>query len=71
MFRENQSGQASPRNCKVIHSRSEEIDFWFTEKYDYVGKLLKPGEKPADYSDTEEEQSMGDKSKDDWCFLYI
>ena len=69
MLRESQAApladQARPSDCNVIHSRYEEINFWFTEKYDYVGRLLKPGEKPTDYSDTEEEQSMGDKSKDD------
>ena len=25
-----------------------------TEKYDYVGKLLKPGEEPTDYSDEDD-----------------
>jgi membrane-associated progesterone receptor component len=37
-------------------------NFLFPEKYDYVGRLLKPGEQPRDYSDTEDEQ--GDDSKD-------
>lgn len=27
----------------------------FAEKYDYVGQLLKPGEVPHDYTDTEDE----------------
>ena len=43
--------------------------FGFTEKYDHIGKLLKPGEKPTDYSDTEEEQSSHEKSKDDWTWI--
>lgn len=37
------------------------IHFWFsffvstvTVKYDYIGKLLKPGEEPAEYTDDEE-----------------
>jgi len=45
----------------------------FKEKYDLVGKLLKPGEEPSEYSDTEaeptgskpvESQSSGDKKQD-------
>ncbi|XP_045203961.2 membrane-associated progesterone receptor component 1-like [Mercenaria mercenaria] len=39
-----------------------EWEMQFTEKYDYVGRLLKPGEQPRDYSDTEDEQ--GEESKD-------
>ncbi|XP_013391212.1 membrane-associated progesterone receptor component 2-like [Lingula anatina] len=38
-----------------------EWEMQFTEKYDYVGRLLKPGETPREYSDTEDET---DKSKD-------
>lgn len=30
----------------------------FKEKYDYVGKLLKPGEAPTNYSDEEDEGSQ-------------
>ncbi|KAK9509772.1 hypothetical protein O3M35_007010 [Rhynocoris fuscipes] len=41
----------------------------FTERYDYVGKLLKPGQEPASYSDDEEEeasqQEPADKVKDE------
>ncbi len=37
----------------------------FAEKYDYVGRLLKPGDQPQDYSDTEDEPGTPDKSKDD------
>ena len=38
-----------------------------TEKYDFVGRLLKDGEEPTDYTDTEEEHgSSPEKSKDDW-----
>lgn len=31
-----------------------EWEMQFTEKYHYVGRLLKPGEEPTDYSDEEE-----------------
>ncbi|XP_041454832.1 membrane-associated progesterone receptor component 1-like [Lytechinus pictus] len=31
-----------------------EWEMQFMEKYDYIGKLLKPGEEPTDYSDEEE-----------------
>ena len=37
---------------------------YLTEKYDHVGRLLKPGEEPRDYSDTEDEPSSSEKSKD-------
>ena len=30
---------------------------FFSEKYDYVGRLIRPGEKPRDYSDEETEAS--------------
>jgi len=36
-----------------------------TEKYDLVGRLLKSGEEPTDYTDTEEEHGMPDHQKDD------
>jgi len=32
--------------------------FLITERYDYVGKLLKPGEAPTNYSDEEDEGSQ-------------
>lgn len=41
----------------------------FLEKYEYVGRLLKPGEVPTNYSDEEEEgsqQEVESKSKYDW-----
>lgn len=41
----------------------------FAERYDYVGKLLRPGEVPTNYSDEEEEGSQQEsetKTKDDW-----
>ena len=41
-----------------------ECDMCFAEKYDYVGRLLKPGESPNDYSETEDEQAH-DRSKDE------
>lgn len=31
---------------------------FFLERYDYVGKLLKPGEAPTNYSDEEEDGSQ-------------
>ena len=49
----------------------ESIREWneqFKEKYDYVGKLLKPGEAPTNYSDEEDEGSQLEneaKSKND------
>jgi membrane-associated progesterone receptor component len=52
-------------------SQMDSVREWeeqFKEKYDYVGKLLKPGEEPSEYSDNEEENeagSSGDKSKSD------
>jgi len=45
-----------------------EWEMQFTEKYDFIGRLLKPGEEPREYSDTEDDQSTHDsteKSKDD------
>jgi len=45
------------------------ILMWYmfiVEKYDLVGRLLKPGEEPTDYTDTEEEHSAADRPKDDW-----
>nr|KAG5701778.1 hypothetical protein BaRGS_000768 [Batillaria attramentaria] len=45
-----------------------EWEMQFTEKYHYVGKLLKPGEQPTDYTDTEDEggddRKQGDKKSD-------
>ena len=41
-------------------------DLFFVEKYDLVGHLLKPGEDPADYTDTEEERSVSDRPKAEW-----
>lgn len=28
--------------------------FFFLEKYDYVGRLLKPGDEPSEYTDEED-----------------
>jgi len=47
-------------------SQMESIREWdaqLSEKYDVVGKLLKPGEEPTNYSDEEDEKE--EKSKDD------
>jgi membrane-associated progesterone receptor component len=49
-------------------SELQQLVFVFTEKYDYVGRLLKPGEEPTNYSDEEEEgsqQESAEKSKDE------
>lgn len=39
------------------------ILFAFTEKYEYVGRLLRPGEEPNNYSDEEEDSSESAKGK--------
>ncbi|KAJ7997042.1 hypothetical protein DPEC_G00224820, partial [Dallia pectoralis] len=44
--------------------QQESLNEWetqFTQKYDYIGKLLKPGEEPTEYTDDEE---VKDKKKD-------
>ncbi|XP_016374159.1 membrane-associated progesterone receptor component 1-like [Sinocyclocheilus rhinocerous] len=44
--------------------QQESLSEWetqFTQKYDYVGRLLKPGEEPTEYTDDEE---VKDKKKD-------
>jgi len=38
----------------------------FLEKYDFIGKLLKPGEDPTDYSDMSESETDREKNKDEW-----
>ena len=51
--------------------------YYFTEKYEFVGKLLKPGEEPNNYSDEEDEkekekvaiESPEDKKKE-WNFVF-
>jgi len=40
-----------------------EWEMQFMEKYDYVGKLLRPGEKAQDYSDTETEDDQKEKKE--------
>ncbi|XP_064482274.1 membrane-associated progesterone receptor component 1-like [Ornithodoros turicata] len=40
-----------------------EWEMQFTEKYHYVGRLLKPGEEPTDYSDEEDAQDQTKKSE--------
>ncbi|GAA6089350.1 membrane-associated progesterone receptor component 1 [Tachysurus ichikawai] len=45
-------------------AQQESLGEWetqFTFKYDYIGKLLKPGEEPTEYTDDEE---VKDKKKD-------
>lgn len=41
----------------------KEWEIQFTEKYDYIGRLLKPGEKATSYSDEEEEASTHETEK--------
>lgn len=41
--------------CFVQKKKKFKIPKCFAEKYDYVGQLLKPGEVPHDYTDTEDE----------------
>jgi len=38
---------------------------YVVDKYDLVGRLLKPGEEPTDYTDTEEEHGASDRMKGD------
>lgn len=38
--------------------------FFFIERYDYVGKLLKPGEEPTNYSDEEGEDAPAAETSD-------
>lgn len=43
-----------------------QVSILISEKYDYVGRLLKPGEQPNNYSDEEDDVSgAGEKNKDD------
>lgn len=41
--------------------------FFFSEKYEFVGRLLRPGEQPTSYSDEEDESnaSSSEKPKDE------
>jgi len=41
------------------------------EKYDLVGRLLKPGDEPTDYTDTEEEHGASDSLKEDWLIKAV
>jgi len=43
----------------------KEWEIQLSEKYDYVGRLLKPGEEPANYSDEEEGESEQSKKPDE------
>ena len=40
-----------------------EWEVQFMEKYDYVGRLLKPGDEPSEYTD---EEDVKDHLKHDW-----
>lgn len=49
-----------PALKKAYKTRKPEINFsffYFPEKYDLVGRLLKPGEEPINYSDEEQEDT--------------
>lgn len=41
-----------------------EWEIQFKEKYDLVGRLLKPGEEPTNYSEDEDEEAPSDKPSD-------
>lgn len=52
------------RNCyfsRQVHMFDSLTLSLSPEKYDYVGKLLKPGEEPSEYTDDEE---VKDKKKE-------
>lgn len=40
-----------------------EWEMQFKDKYDYVGRLLKPGEEPSEYTD---EEDTKDHTKQEW-----
>ena len=58
-------------NC-LVHQRAnvyligQNIDCYLfvSEKYEYVGRLLKPGEQPRDYSSDTEDEQPEDSSKE-------
>ncbi|XP_064102258.1 membrane-associated progesterone receptor component 1-like [Macrobrachium nipponense] len=56
------------RVCVAVNSKIFDATrgrkFYGPEKYDYIGKLLKPGEVPTEYSD-DEEGSNNKTKKDD------
>ncbi|KAK3599988.1 hypothetical protein CHS0354_012642 [Potamilus streckersoni] len=58
----NEYDDLSDLNSMQMESVSE-WEIQLREKYDYVGKLLKPGESPTEYTDTEDEQSEEKKEK--------
>jgi len=43
----------------------KEWELQLAEKYDVIGRLLKPGEEPTNYSEDEDENDDKEKSKDD------
>lgn len=55
-------GNAVQRLVKCSLYKFQLLTIYFVEKYDLVGKLLKPGEKPTSYSDEEDEPGSSDKS---------
>lgn len=45
-----------------------EWEMQFTDRYDYIGKLLKPGQEPTNYSEEEEDatqETINEKAKED------
>ena len=55
----------------------QNFHIFISEKYDLIGRLLRPGEEPADYTDTEEEHSIQDgstsqdKTKTEWFIISV
>lgn len=43
-------------------TESKSVPIWFTEKYDYIGRLLKPWDEPSEYTD---EEDVKEHSKQD------
>lgn len=65
------NGKCNSKVCILICSGSCHINIWTeimdfcylnAEKYEYVGRLLRPGEEPNSYSDEEEESSESVKA---------
>lgn len=50
-------------NCETNLIATDFLLMYLSEKYDYVGRLLKPGEEPSEYTD---EEDTKDHNKQDW-----
>ncbi|KAG7258442.1 hypothetical protein CRUP_012792 [Coryphaenoides rupestris] len=59
-------GLQDPRILMAVNGKVFDVTrgkkFYGPEKYDYIGKLLKPGDEPTEYTDDEE--AKGDKKTD-------